>query len=174
MLFRSDGKGARRVAQILRAPALLLRPAAPADTRLVFDWANDPQVRAVSFTAGAIAWPDHERWFQAQLASPGAVLLIAETPDHQPVGIARFVIADGVATISISVAAGFRGSGYGRQLIEKSSRQILQRADVRAVHAFVKADNPASARAFLAAGYREASAPGPHGARVFVFHRPQS
>lgn len=168
-----DGQGALRVARALLAKTLHLRPATPADVRLLFEWANDPEVRAVSFDPGVIAWPGHERWFQAKLTSPQAVLLIAETSERQPVGVARFEIADGVATISLSIDAAFRGGGYGRQLIGKSSQQILDRPDVRAVRAFIKPGNTASSRAFLAAGYCEESASGPRGARVFVFTRPQ-
>ncbi len=166
-----DGRGAPRVVRALREKVLRLRPATSDDLRLLFDWANDPEVRAASFDSREIAWSEHERWFRARLASPLAVLLIAETAEHQPLGVARFQTADGVATISISIDAAFRGGGYGRQLIEKSSRQMLDQPQVRSVRALIKADNPASARAFLAAGYREASAPGPHGVRVFVFHR---
>lgn len=168
-----DGRGAPRVVRTLREKALRLRPATSDDVRLLFDWANDPEVRAASFDSREITWPEHERWFRARLASPLAVLLIAETAEQQAVGVARFQIADDVATISISIDAAFRGGGYGRQLIEKSSRQMLDHPQVRSVRALIKAENAASTRAFLAAGFREQSVPGPHGVREFVFTHPQ-
>lgn len=168
-----DGRGAPRVVRALREQVLRLRPATADDVRLLFDWANDPGVRAASFDSREITWPEHERWFRARLASPLAVLLIAETAEQQAVGVARFQIADDVATISISIAGAFRGGGYGRQLIEKSSRQMLDHPQVRSVRALIKAENTASTGAFLAAGFREQSAPGPHGVREFVFRRSQ-
>ena len=168
-----DGRGAPRVVRALREKVLRLRPATPDDLRLLFDWANDPEVRAASFDSREIAWSEHERWLRARLASPLAVLLIAETAEHEPVGVARFQIADDVATISISIDAAFRGGGYGRQLIERSSRHMLDQPQVRAVRALIKAENAASTGAFLAAGFREESAPGPHGVRVFLFTHPK-
>jgi UDP-2,4-diacetamido-2,4,6-trideoxy-beta-L-altropyranose hydrolase len=162
-----DGLGARRVALALLA-TIHLRPATHDDARLLFEWANDPEVRAVSFNSDPIPWPDHERWFHSRLANTNAVLFIAQNDKEQPIGVARFEIAAGVATISITVAANFRGRGYGSQLIELASEMVLQRPDVTAVRALVKPDNIASARAFLVAGYEEEKAPQPNGARAFT------
>jgi UDP-2,4-diacetamido-2,4,6-trideoxy-beta-L-altropyranose hydrolase len=150
-----DGRGATRVARVLAGTSIHLRPATADDARLLFDWANEPEVRAASFNSEPIPWTDHECWFQSRLADPNAVLLIAQNDADQPVGVARFQIAGPTATISIAVSARSRGRGYGRQLIELASKLILERPEITTIHALVKPENTASARAFLAAGYRE-------------------
>jgi UDP-2,4-diacetamido-2,4,6-trideoxy-beta-L-altropyranose hydrolase len=163
-----DGEGAHRVVRALQAPAIRLRPVAPDDSRLLYEWANDPAVRAVSFNSAPIPWADHERWFGSKLSNPHAVLLMAENEDSQPVGVARFEIEQGVATISISISADFRGCGYGRELIDLASEAVLRRPDVTSIRALVKADNLPSARAFLGADYVEVSKPGSYDPRVFT------
>lgn len=153
-----DGRGARRVALFLKASLLHLRPVTAADAPLLFEWVNELEIRAASFNSQPIPWEDHERWLTRKLASVDAVMLIAETTEGEPAGVVRFEVAEQLATISIAIAARFRGQGYGQQLIEESSRRILQRPDVRCVRALVKPSNAASHRAFLAAGFREDAA----------------
>ncbi len=48
-----DGRGAARVARVIAAPPLGLRPAIPADAGLLLAWANDADVRAASFRPAA-------------------------------------------------------------------------------------------------------------------------
>jgi UDP-2,4-diacetamido-2,4,6-trideoxy-beta-L-altropyranose hydrolase len=163
-----DGEGAPRVVRALQAPAIHLRPAVSDDSRLLFEWANDSAVRAVSFNSAPIPWADHERWFRSKLSNPNAVLLIAQNENAQPIGVARFEIEQGVATISISISADCRGHGYGRELIDVASETVLRRPEVTSIRALVKPDNLASARAFLAADYVEVSKPDSYDPRLFV------
>jgi len=163
-----DGWGATRVARALAGTSIHLRPATAGDARLLFEWANEPEVRAASFNSEPIPWADHERWFKSRLADPNAVLLIAQNDEDQPVGVARFQTAGPVATISISVSASSRGCGYGRQMIELASKLVLDRPEVATIRALVKPENTASVRAFLAAGYREETS-AEAGTRTFIF-----
>lgn len=74
-----DGRGALRVVRALRGTSMSLRPAVADDSRRLFDWANDPVVRSVSFRSEPIAWEDHSRWFAGKLTDPQAALFIAES-----------------------------------------------------------------------------------------------
>ena len=82
-----DGHGADRVVTAMRAAGLQLRPACLDDGRLLFDWVNDPAVRASAFDEVPIDWETHERWFQRRLADPGTTIYLAVDPGtDEPVG----------------------------------------------------------------------------------------
>ena len=88
----TDGWGASRLAMAMLGPqeAISLRPATAADEALLLRWANDPQVRANSFSPEPIAPSDHHHWFQRGLANPNRLLLIATAADGCPIGQIRF------------------------------------------------------------------------------------
>jgi spore coat polysaccharide biosynthesis predicted glycosyltransferase SpsG len=63
-----DGLGNYRVWFHLNEDTLSLRPANADDARLIWEWASDPTVRAVSFTSVPIPWETHVRWFDSKLS----------------------------------------------------------------------------------------------------------
>ena len=135
---------------------LKLRRADSDDCRLLWVWVNDPATRAVSFSTQPIPLEEHARWFAAKLADSCCFFFVAEDDEGTPVGQARFDADGDAAIISISVDSRFRGSGYGSELIRLASRELFREADVKLIHAYVKPDNSASARAFEKAHYRSA------------------
>lgn len=132
---------------------LRLRPAALGDEQLLLEWRNDEEVRR-QFFAGELVTPDeHARWLRARLADPSSVLYIAEV-EGAAVGQARVDrTTDGAGEISVSVAPGQRGRGFGSQLIRLASRHALAELDLGEIVAVVKASNGPSLRAFRAAGF---------------------
>ncbi len=88
----TDGWGAARlvVAMLGAQRPLQLRLAEARDEALMLRWANDPQVRANSFSPDPIAPVDHQRWFQAGLADATRLLLIACDASGCPIGQIRF------------------------------------------------------------------------------------
>ena len=151
-----DGWGADRLASALAAPGeLFIRPAGPRDAQLLWEWANEPGVRAASFRPEAIPWAAHLAWFTARLADARVHILIAES-DGEPVGVARFEPAATGAVISVAVAATARGRGWGARIIADSTAYFSAATGCARVDAFIKPDNPASWRAFARAGYVEA------------------
>ena len=88
----TDGWGAPRLAMAMLGPqgAISLRPAIAADETLLLHWANDPQVRANSFSPKSIAPKDHHHWFHKGLTDPNRLLLIAKAMDGCPIGQIRF------------------------------------------------------------------------------------
>lgn len=153
------------------APHLTLRPADAADERLLWEWANDPVVRAASFSSDPIPWEDHRRWFARKLASDGTRIFIAVNEDGTPVGQVRFDQRDdGDADVGVSLAPGERGKGYGTALIAAG----VSEANAPAVHAFIKTTNNASRKAFLKAGFTEKGTEVMHGQEAYhlVFTHP--
>ncbi len=144
-----DGGGVHRVLERLRRPRLHLRPATTADCKTVYDWSNDADVRAASFSSEPIGWGDHRRWFDQRLSDSNCILLIGEGKDGRAIGQVRFQIEGRHATISVSLAPAARGLGYGSALIEKSTSVLMsRRSDVTEVHAFIKPQNQTSVNAF--------------------------
>ena len=88
----TDGWGAPRLAMAMLGPLgpISLRPAIAADESMLLHWANDPQVRANSFSSDPIEPEDHHHWFQKGLTDPNRLLLIAMAADGCPIGQIRF------------------------------------------------------------------------------------
>jgi UDP-2,4-diacetamido-2,4,6-trideoxy-beta-L-altropyranose hydrolase len=153
-----DGNGARRVVSLLRGEdGIRLRPAKADDARLLFDWANDPQVRAAAFSSVPIIWESHAAWFSEKLNGGKCFIWIAEDWEGSPLGQIRFdVREDGESEVDISITKAKRGQGLAHTLIELGVDAFFKANHGGPVHALVKEDNPASIRAFEKAGFRRA------------------
>lgn len=149
-----DGLGAERVARLMMAPRLRLRPAAFDDCRRLWEWRNDPVVRQASFSSDSIPYDTHVSWLARQLARPDVRIWIVEDAEGHPVGQVRFHLVGPLAEISVSVDSGSRAAGIGTALIRLATETMLGRQAVQAVDAWVKEDNRRSQRAFEKAGYR--------------------
>jgi RimJ/RimL family protein N-acetyltransferase len=148
-----DGQGARRVANLLAGPWLHLRPAGESDSRLVWEWANDPVTRAASFCSDPIPWETHAQWFLGKLQDPDCLHYLATDEEDNPVGQVRFDLNGAEATVSISVAPSLRGRGYGEALLRQGCEQLFQDSRVRLIHACIKPENTASLRIFAKGGF---------------------
>jgi UDP-2,4-diacetamido-2,4,6-trideoxy-beta-L-altropyranose hydrolase len=149
-----DGRGAARVATQLKSKLFHLRPAAAGDARLIWEWANDPAVRAASFHSEPIPWEAHERWFAKQLSNESAHLFIVEL-DGEPVAQIRFAVEGHEAVISIGMSAALRGRRYASALLVRSAREIFRVSEIERIVALIKPGNIASARAFSRAGFQQ-------------------
>jgi UDP-2,4-diacetamido-2,4,6-trideoxy-beta-L-altropyranose hydrolase len=152
-----DGKSSERLLALFQslrlAASLKLREIIPEDLHLLFDWANDPEVRRHSFNPDPIPLQDHTRWFHTKLDNPDAILYLAEA-DGKPAAHIRFDIHGSTATISYLIAADYRGKGLGHAVLLKGIQQLLQaRPDVLSVEGLVQQDHKASVRSFEKAGF---------------------
>jgi len=150
-----DGEGADRVVMRMRGQNIRLRRVKEADARLLWEWANDPDVRAVSFSAEAIPWEAHLRWLASQLADSNCFFYIAINEDGAPVGQIRCDVSGSEAVISISLDTRFRGKGCGAAAIELAAQRVYQVSAAKLIHAYVKPDNQASINVFQKAGFRK-------------------
>jgi UDP-2,4-diacetamido-2,4,6-trideoxy-beta-L-altropyranose hydrolase len=149
-----DGDGALRVVSVLRGTeGVRLRRARADDIRLLWEWANDPEVRAASFSSAPIPWETHVAWFAEKVGQNRSLLFIAENEEGIAFGQIRFDLKGGEAELNLSLVKEKRGIGLAVPLIEAGVREVLAGTQCERVHAFVKPQNAASARAFEKAGF---------------------
>lgn len=133
-----------------------LRAATAEDCRMFWEWANDPQVRAMAFHSEPIPWEGHCQWFGRRLVSPSSRLFVLEDADGKPVGQVRFDgVTEGVFEVDVSVSPGRRGGGVGRALIGLGEGALRHELAVRLCRALVKPCNAASLALFRSSGYQE-------------------
>ena len=148
-----DGEGAERVTAAIHGDDLRLRRVQQEDCRQLWQWANDPEVRPVSFASEPIPWERHLEWFNSKLRDPNAVLYLVVDGEDIPAGQVRFQIDGSVAAVSISLAPPFRSKGYGRVVLAMATEDLFRTTAVKQIDAYVKPNNAASLRLFIRAGY---------------------
>ena len=159
----TDGYGAARLAMAmlrLNAP-LTLRRAELRDEALLLKWANDPDVRANSFSHDLISADDHHCWFEQGLLNPNRLMLIAVTHDGCPVGQIRFDRSPATgpggvdeALIGLSLDQCSRGCGLSAPLV-RLGLQVMQQRWGQSTHAVaeVLSSNDASNACFERCGF---------------------
>jgi RimJ/RimL family protein N-acetyltransferase len=131
------------------------RKAETKDVDIYFNWANDPEVRQHSYNQESIPYEKHVEWFNRNINDPAHLFLIFFDPDENiPLGQVRFVKDSSKnAIISVSVDQHFRGKGLGTQVISLASVFFHEHDDASSVTAYIKQDNIASLKSFIAAGF---------------------
>lgn len=124
-----------------------LRRARLDDARFLYDVANDPVTRAMSFTSGPIEWATHVAWLDRVLTDPERRLWVAEL-DGVPVGTCRLDVSNGCEVVSVAVEPDCRGQGLAVPIIEALCREARL-----PLVAEIKAENVASVRVFERAGF---------------------
>lgn len=166
-----DGRGADRVVATMVALDLRLVRAREEHARVLWEWANDLEVRSNSFHPDPIPWEAHERWLSERLTDPACRIWIAYDGD-EPIGQVRFEAdTDGAWRIDVSIARRFRSLGIGRHLLEKGAEALFGSTDAVSVTGTVKLANEASRRAFARAGFGEVSRGRIAGSDVVVYRK---
>jgi UDP-2,4-diacetamido-2,4,6-trideoxy-beta-L-altropyranose hydrolase len=160
-----DGRGLARVVAALLGPgaSLCLRPATPEDLWLYHWWASDPQVRRQSFKSDLIPLEQHRHWFKGRLSSSLALLRVLNDDDGLPLGQIRFersAESAARAVIGFSLDRLARGRGLASQLLAMGLDELVRCWGANyETYGEVRADNSASCRAFLRAGFQEGPPP---------------
>ena len=132
-----------------------LRAVESHDAFLLWQWANDETVRKASFSSGAIAWEEHQRWLENKLQDDNTVFyIVCDDRENLEIAQLRFDLARDLAIVSFSLAAPYRGRGYAWRIIKLASERVLATTGVRRINALIKCDNEASKKCFSKAGYK--------------------
>ncbi len=127
------------------------RKAIQPDIKLLFDWANDLDVRQNAINTRLITWESHQNWFQNRLESSTSKIFIFLI-DEQPIGQVRFEFEKNQWLIDYSIDKLYRGKGLGKLMLKeilsyfKTSEPII---------AYVKIENIASAKIFNSLGFKK-------------------
>lgn len=149
-----DGRGVLRVIGNLGCSGIEIRLAMQDDSEKLFEWRNNPAIRAASRKPDVINWEDHQKWFASALASSDRLLLIGQR-EGLPVGVVRFDIQGDEAEVSIYLVPDIRQSGQGRELLQSAEYWLAaNRPKVNKISAYVLGGNERSHRLFLGAGYQ--------------------
>ena len=143
---------------------LRVRPATADDLMLVFEWANDPVTRSMSFEQNSISLADHKEWFSNVLSDNSSPFLIIEGEKHEgnwvPIAQVRFS-REGV--INMSLDNKFRGQHLATPAIQQAIEYAKNTLNVDVITAYIKPENIASRKVFEKAGFhlqREATVKG--------------
>jgi RimJ/RimL family protein N-acetyltransferase len=144
-----------------------LRRARIEDRRILWEWANDPAVRASSFSSDPISWETHVAWFAEKCAfdEPAesarrsdqnkSLIWIAEDATGTAIGQIRFDFRpDGSCEVDVSIAPSMRGLGLASTVIRLGVQELRKEQSGGRVHALIKSTNVASLKAFEQAGFR--------------------
>jgi UDP-2,4-diacetamido-2,4,6-trideoxy-beta-L-altropyranose hydrolase len=151
-----DGRGAERVVRALRTNVLQTRRATAADCRLLWELANDPAVRASTFSPASIPWEDHVAWFESKMQAATCHILIGEAGGAVVGQVRVDERPDGQGEIDVSVAGEFRGKGLGGRLIDLAVRKVFASTAMERIHAYILPQNVASRRVFETAEFQPA------------------
>lgn len=135
-------------------PILLMkiREANENDTILIFNWSNDPLVRAQSFNSNIIEFENHKNWFKEKLQNDNSLLLI-NIWEGNNIGLVRFELENNKCTIGILIDEEFRGKGFSSLMLINSSSYYFKRFMIP-IFAHIKKSNIASIKSFEKAGYK--------------------
>jgi UDP-2,4-diacetamido-2,4,6-trideoxy-beta-L-altropyranose hydrolase len=105
---------------------LELRPAAAEDMMLLYDWANDPEVRQNSFNQSPIPLEVHKIWFENKIKEETSLFLVARVRGI-PAGMIRYDLREAQGVISYLVDRHFRGRSLGAVLLQKGEEALRAR-----------------------------------------------
>lgn len=153
-----DGQGAGRVAERLATHPVALRAAEMSDALALFEWANDPLTRRMSFHQKKIDWAEHLAWLEQRLSNADCRFHMATESGADAIGQARLDRNGEVATLSVGLAPAARGRGLAARLIRRAAVESLQAGWCARVDAWVRPENAASLAAFRRGGFQERGA----------------
>ena len=140
------------------AVTLGLRPARMTDAGILFEWRNDPSVRAASFHTEELVYEEHVKWLENTLTRPDVSLFIMACVidgTEYRIGQLRLNYEGPAAVVSYTIAPEFRGRGLGRELIRLGEQAAFTRNGIRVMIGEVKKDNIPSRKCFQSLGYYE-------------------
>ncbi len=150
-----DGLGCQRVANAMFPKPLRVRPAGLEDAERVFLWRNAEKTRQYSHDPRPLSLEKHIDWFRQALMESNRLLLIGET-DCGPVGVLRYDLDAGIATVSIYLDPHQVGQGYGVGLLCAGEYWLRKcHPEIMTIQAEVLVDNVSSRQAFTKAGFVE-------------------
>lgn len=147
-----DGRGAGRVLDALEAT---LRPLTPEDERRLFEWRDQPHIRAASHSAAPLDWQAHRAWFARTLERKDGLRLVYGEGGRDLGFVAAVDRGEGLWQWSFYVGARDAPRGAGGRMLAAFLHRLAAEPSCRAVEGEVLATNPRSAALHRRLGFRE-------------------
>ena len=136
---------------------LYLRKASEADLLLLFEWANNSEVRKNAFHTDTIQFKEHKKWFSRLMRDKNQAQYILMYKDL-PVGQIRLSCNNDVggALIDYSIDERYRGQGFGTEILNLAKEAArIDLPSVKRLVGQVKCGNDASKTCFSQSGFSE-------------------
>ncbi len=130
-----------------------VRKANLSDTKLYWNWVNDPEVRKNAFHSDPISWDNHKEWFRNKLDDRSVTMLLVECIEG-PIGQVRFEQSGSHLVIDYSIGRQFRRLGLGKIFLSKCIETLRNEKECVLIGK-VKEENLASAKIFEHLGFKE-------------------
>jgi UDP-2,4-diacetamido-2,4,6-trideoxy-beta-L-altropyranose hydrolase len=160
-----DAKGAKRVASILISKQLSLRPASEDDCKNIFEWRNHELNRKYSLNSALLDWQIHQKWF-AKALNESKILVVKSLASE--IAVVRFDFGQIKPEISIYMAPGFHGLGYGLSVLLAATNWFESNYPKTHLNAKILPSNQASISIFTEAGFKFLNSSGDKSEHLFT------
>jgi len=153
-----DGFGTSRICNsILKTSGpIKLKNYNKSDESLLFNLANNFQVRENSFNKESITIKNHTEWFKKCIKNKNTTIYIAYCINNTPIGQIRFDILENNCFIDFSIDMSIRGQGFGYEIVKEGIIKIEeQKLKFKLIIAKVLVTNIASIRIFRKLNFSE-------------------
>jgi len=136
---------------------ITLKPASKKACDLLFNWANDEDVRKNSFTNDKILYEDHIKWFNNKISSDKCFIFILYFGEI-PAGQIRIDMESGTGVISYSIDKDFRGKGLSEIMLSQLETEVKKSIKyINNLVGYVKFGNITSQKVFKKLKYEKIS-----------------
>ena len=94
------------------------------DSKLLYEWATDKEVRKASFNTGDFSYESHCEWLEKQLNREDCDIFLCKI-NNNLVGQTRLYYENNQALINYSIASQYRGKGYAILMIKEVINYIF-------------------------------------------------
>jgi UDP-2,4-diacetamido-2,4,6-trideoxy-beta-L-altropyranose hydrolase len=124
------------------------------DENQTYLWISNPKIRAFSLTQKKIKLEAHQNWFRAKITADNCLYFIGWIGETA-IGSVRFDLKGGDGLISFLVDPNYHGKGYGRILLDKGIKEVIESTKIERVKGIVMKGNTPSRNHFLNLGFVE-------------------
>jgi UDP-2,4-diacetamido-2,4,6-trideoxy-beta-L-altropyranose hydrolase len=148
------------VENLARELALKIRVANADDIHAVYEWVNDPEVRANSYHSENIPWEDHQKWFYEKIAQKGVHYYIAECNEVRLGQVRLDHLGDNLFIVNYLINQNFRSAGWGKSMLSSVIKHFVASIGMPVeLEGHVKIENIASQKIFEKLGFRRQESP---------------
>ena len=149
---------------------LILRKVTKSDEDLLFNWANDSDVRKWSFSKHFIKLDEHAKWFKKKYNDPNVLMWIFEV-NNDPEGLVRLEKENNKVLLNYLIAPQSRGKRLATKMLKIAMNEVRIHWHNIKVFAYTLPENIASIKSLEKAGFLLENSNNTK--KCYVFHEPK-